>query len=284
MYTQEITRRHRTAFVIMLDRSASMQGRVRFGRMMMTKAEALAYTANTLVTELIDRCRRTDGVRNYYDIAIVGYGGDGVELLPEGEGFRSIEEFSRRAPLMSRIAFEEILPDGSVAMVEHSREQWVEPKAEGTTPMYEAMLRVRDLISEWCSREENRVSFPPIVINITDGEASDCSDAELLDICSQVRAVSTEDGNVLLLNIHITSSDALPSIIFPMADELLAVSRHARTLAECSSLMPDAFSEAIHSLKGAGAVPPYYGMGYNATVVELLSIINIGSRSITNMA
>lgn len=284
MYTQEITRRHRTAFVIMLDRSASMQGRVRFGRMMMTKAEAVAYTANALVTELIDRSRRTDGVRDYYDIAIVGYGGDGVEVLPDGDGFRSIEELSRHAPRMSRMAFEELLPDGSAAMVEHSREQWVEQKAEGTTPMYEAMLRVRDLLSEWCSKEENRESFPPIVINITDGEASDCSDAELLDISSQVRALSTSDGNVLLLNIHITSSDAMPSIIFPMADELLSASRHARTLAECSSLMPEAFSEAIHELKGAGAVPPYYGMGYNATIVELLSIINIGSRSITNMA
>ena len=284
MYTQEITRRHRTAFVIMLDRSASMQGRVRFGRMMMSKAEAVAYTANALVTELVDRSRRTDGVRNYYDIAIVGYGGDGVEVLPAGDGFRSIEEFARHAPRMSRMAFEELLPDGSATMVEHSREQWIEPKAEGTTPMYEAMLRVRDLLAEWCAKEENRESFPPIVINITDGEASDCSDAELFDICSQVRAIATEDGNVLLFNIHITLSDALPSIIFPMADELLAASRHARTLAECSSLMPEAFSQAIHALKGAGAVPPYYGMGYNATIVELLSIINIGSRSITNMA
>ena len=284
MYTQEITRRHRTAFVIMLDRSASMQGRVRFGRMMMTKAEAVAFTANALITELVDRSRRTDGVRNYYDIAIVGYGGDGVECLLAEDGFLPIDNLARHAPHLSRVAFEELLPDGTAAMVEHSREQWVEPKAEGTTPMYEAMLRVRDMLGEWCQREENRESFPPVVINITDGEASDCNDAELLDICSQLRSLSTEDGNVLLLNIHITSSDMLPSIIFPMADELLAASRHARTLAECSSIMPEAFSEAIHSLKGMGAVPPYYGMGYNATIVELLSIINIGSRSITNMA
>lgn len=283
MYTQEITRRHRTAFVVMLDQSASMQGRVRFGRMMMTKAEAVAFTANALVTELVDRSRRTDGVRNYYDVAIVGYGGDGVEILTT-DGFRSIEELARHAPRMKSVAFEELLPDGTAAMVEHSCEQWIEAKAEGTTPMYEAMLRVRDMLAEWCAKPENRESFPPIVINITDGEASDCSDSELLDICSQLRAVATDDGQVLLLNIHITSSDTLPSIIFPMADELLSASRHARTLAECSSIMPEAFSDAIHSLKGMGAVPPYYGMGYNATIVELLSIINIGSRSITNMA
>jgi len=39
----------------------------------------------------------------------------------------------------------------------------------------------------------------------------------------------------------------------------------------------------IVEMKGMGAVPPFYGMGYNASVIELLSIINIGSRSIMNM-
>ena len=184
---------------------------------------------------------------------------------------------------MKSISIETLLPDGTAAMVEHSRVAWVEPHAEGTTPMYEAMLRVRDLLAEWSGRSENRESFPPIVINITDGEPSDCNDGELLDICSQVRGITTDDGNVLLLNIHITTADSLPSIIFPMADELLAAGRQARVLAECSSIMPEAFAEAIHDLKGAGAMPPYYGMGYNATVAELLSIINIGSRSITRM-
>ncbi len=283
MYTQEITRRHRTAFVIMLDRSASMQGHVRFGRMMMTKAEAVAFTANALVSELVDRSRRTDGVRNYYDVAVVGYGNDSVDMLLGQSGWVSVDELALREPRMKSISVETLLPDGTAAMVEHSRVAWVEPHAEGTTPMYEAMLRVRDLLAEWCGKSENRESFPPIVINITDGEPSDCNDGELLDICSQVRAISTDDGNVLLLNVHITTADSLPSIIFPMADELLAAGRPARVLAECSSIMPEAFAEAIHDLKGAVAVPPYYGLGYNATVAELLSIINIGSRSITRM-
>lgn len=284
MYAQEITRRHRTAFVIMLDRSASMQGRVRFGRMMMSKAEAVAFTANALISELVDRSRRTDGVRNYYDVAVVGYGNDSVDMLLDEAGWLSVDALARREPRMSRISVETLMPDGTAAMVEHSRARWVEPHAEGTTPMYEAMLRVRDMVAEWCDKMENRESFPPIVINITDGEPSDCNDRELLDICSQVRGISTQDGNVLLLNIHITTSDTLPSVVFPMADELLSVGRSARVLAECSSIMPEAFAEAIHDLKGAGAVPPYHGMGYNATVAELLSIINIGSRSITRMA
>lgn len=69
MYTQEITRRHRAAFIIAIDRSGSMQELVHFGKTVLKKSEAVAYTANTLISELIDRCRRTDGMRNYYDMA-----------------------------------------------------------------------------------------------------------------------------------------------------------------------------------------------------------------------
>ena len=257
MYSQEITRRHRAAIVLMLDRSASMQGRVRFGRMMTTKAEAVAMTANMLITELIDRCLRTDALRNYFDVAVVGYGNDCVEQLLSEDGFVSVEALSRRAPRMGRVAFEEELPDGTAAMVEHSRPCWVDINAEGTTPMYEAMMKVRDMVEQWCAKPENRESFPPIVINITDGEPTDCDDNELRDICAQVRRVSTEDGQTLLLNVHICTDWTLPSIIFPMPDELIGAGRQARTLAECSSVMPSAFDDAIIELKGVGSVPPF---------------------------
>ena len=283
MYSQEITRRHRAAIVLMLDRSASMQGRVRFGRMIVTKAEAVAMTANMLITELIDRCRRTDALRNYFDIAVVGYGNDNVVQLLSEDGFVSVEALSQRTPRMGRIDIEEELPDGTAAMVEHSRPYWVDIDAEGTTPMYAAMMKVRDMVEQWCAKPENRESFPPIVINITDGEPTDCDDNELRDISAQVRRIATEDGETLLLNVHICTDWTLPSIIFPMPDELTGAGRQARTLAECSSIMPSAFDDAIIELKGMGAVPPFYGMGYNASVIELLSIINIGSRSIINM-
>jgi hypothetical protein len=251
--------------------------------MNITCAEAVTLMANALITELIYRCQRTDALRNYYDIAIVGYSNDEVELLLDQQGFISIEQLKQMAPERSNVAFEEELPDGSSAMVTHSITEWIKPKAEGTTPMYEAMLRVRDLVGKWCAEPDNRESFPPIVINITDGESSDCDDRELCDICSQIRRQSTADGNTLLLNIHISANNTIPSMVFPMAEELATADHYARTLAECSSIMPDVFNTAICQMKGAGATPPFFGMGYNASIIELLSIINIGSRSVSNM-
>lgn len=283
MYSQEITRRHRTAFVIVLDRSGSMQEQMRFGRTMQTKATILSRTASALITELIDRCRRTDALRNYYDIAVVGYGNDSVDMLLGGESFISVEELERHQPPFTTTTAEEHLPDGTWAMVEHRSVEWFQPKAEGNTPMYEAMMRVREMVAEWCLQPENRDSFPPVVIHITDGEASDCDDRELIDICSQIKQTATNDGNTLLLNIHISTNEQLPAKVFPMPDEMALANHYARTLADCSSIMPEPFNEPICALKGMTATPPFIGMGYNASIIELLSIINIGSRSATNM-
>lgn len=283
MYSQEITRQHRTAFILALDRSGSMQESVRFGKKVMSKAEAVSIIANALITELIDRCRRTDSLRNYYDVAVVGYSNDNIEMLLGRDGMLSIDDLSRISPRRRTLSNEEQLSEQNSAIFQHSLDEWFTPHAEGNTPMYEAMLRVRDLAKEWCEKSENRQSFPPVVINITDGEASDCDDNELRDICEQIKRIATDDGNVLLINIHISTDSTLPAIIFPMAEELTGAGRYSRLLAECSSIMPSAFDSAICEMKGRGATPPFFGMGYNASIIELLSMVNIGSRSVTNM-
>lgn len=283
MYSQEITRRHRTAFVIAIDQSGSMQERVRFGRHEMSKAAAVARITNSLLTELVDRSTRTDGVRNYYDVAVVGYSGDDVRMLLDEDGFVAVDRLARRRPQTETLYSEETLPDGSAMLSGHSMHQWFLPQAAGKTPMYEALLRVRDLLAAWCARNENRASFPPVAINITDGEASDCTDDELRRVCSQIRRLSTDDGAALLFNIHISTDSSSPAMVFPMPDEIARANPYARLLAECSSIMPEPFDEAVREFKGAGAMPPFYGMGYNTSIIELLSIINIGSRSITSI-
>ena len=283
MYNQEITRKHRAAFVLLLDRSMSMQQIVRFGHMVATMSEVVAYTANTLITEFIDRCRRSDGIRDYYDVAVLGYCNHRVENLLSEDGFISIKKLADRMPRITNVAFESELDDGSRLLTNHRQHRWVEPLAEGNTPMYEALLHARNLVEEWCEQEQNQESFPPIVINITDGEPTDCTDNDLLDVCTLIKRTATANGNTLLINIHICSNNNLQSTIFPMPEELTRASDKVRLLADCSSTMPQALDTAIHELKGLGAMPPYIGLGYNATVVELLSMINIGSRSITQI-
>ncbi len=280
MYTQSITRSHRTAFVLAIDSSGSMAERIRFEGRETSKAEAVARVADRLLFELVERARRTDGIRDYYDIALVGYGAEGTRpLLGDGPGFRPITEVASFARPRTAERREYRLPDGTAALLDEVPvPQWIEPCARGETPMYEALLEVRDLVAGWIARPDHAGSFPPVVFNITDGEASDCTDEELQEVCTQIRALHTDDGAVLLVNIHLASDDRERPLLFPTADERDCGNRYATLLYDCSSEMPALFEPAIRALRGGTA--PYRGMSYNASLQELVAILNIGSISI----
>ena len=53
MYTQSITRNHRTAFILAIDGSGSMAESILFRGRCMTKAEAVATITNDLLLSLI---------------------------------------------------------------------------------------------------------------------------------------------------------------------------------------------------------------------------------------
>ncbi len=64
----------------------------------------------------------------------------------------------------------------------------------------------------WTSQHAN--SFPHIVINITDGEQTDCQPDQLLEKVYQLHQNKTHYGKTLLFNVHISASTE-QSVIFP---------------------------------------------------------------------
>lgn len=282
MYSQSITRTHRTAFVVLVDGSGSMGEEILFRGIRISKAKAVSMIANELLFELIERARRTEGIRDYYDVALYGYSGDNEvrSLLDGGDEMISIDELARRPHGMTRQTLELRLPDGSAALREMQTPEWIAPHAAGNTPMIEALRTARDLVARWIAREENYQSFPPIVFNITDGEASDCDREALLDIASQIRSLRTAEGEVLLVNIHISSNTLVPSCTFPASSEELAGNRYATLLYEASSPMPSHFEPLICEMKQHWAKGPFRGMSYNTSIHELALMLNIGSISI----
>ncbi len=282
MYTQSITRNHRTAFILLLDGSGSMAEAVRFRGQEMTKAEAVAAITNDLLFELIERARRSDGVRDYYDIAVVGYSGNNKvrTLLPGGERIISVAKLAAQECPVRHEVVEHRLPDGSIALREIPAPAWIAPCAVGQTPMGEAFREARDLAANWVTRIDNAESFPPVVFNITDGEATDVEDEELRALAEEIRSLRTTDGNVLLINIHIAADDTSRPVFFPSSEEAAYPNRYAALLYDCSSVMPEVFNEAIREVKGPGAQPPFRGMSYNASAAELIAMLNIGSISL----
>lgn len=282
MYTQSITRTHRTAFVLLIDGSGSMAEEICFRGKRTTKAEAVASITNGLLFELIERARRNDGVRDYYDIAVWTYSGNDevYSLLPEGRKMISVAELAAREVPMRREIIEYRMPDGSTALREIPAPAWVTPEASGQTPMYQALDQAAELLDAWCRNPLHAESFPPTVFNITDGEATDCDDEELRAVAERLRSLRTCDGEVLLINIHIAPGDARQTVFFPSEEEADYPSRYARLLYDCSSPMPEVFNEAIRDAKGPGAMPPFRGMSYNASPEQLIAMLNIGSISV----
>lgn len=282
MYTQSITRSHRTAFILLIDGSGSMAEEILYHGRRMTKAEAVASITNGMLFELVERARRNDGVRDYYDIAVLSYSGNDevYSLLPDGREMIPVAELAAREMPTRREVIEYRMPDGTPALREIPAPAWIAPEAAGQTPMYQALDRAREIAEAWCRNPDHAGSFPPTVFNITDGEATDCDEEELRHICQQLRAVRTCDGNVLLVNIHIAPGDARQAVFFPTEEEASYPNRYARLLYECSSPMPEVFNEAIREAKGPGALPPFRGMSFNASPEQLIAMLNIGSISV----
>lgn len=159
MYTQSITRNHRTAFILAIDGSGSMAESILFRGRCMTKAEAVATITNDLLFELVERARRSDGVRDYYDIAVVGYSGDDEvrSLLPGGEDLVPVSALAAQEMPVHTEVIEHRLPDGSIALREIPAPAWIKPLSAGQTPMCEALRRVRDIAA---GDTERPVFFP----------------------------------------------------------------------------------------------------------------------------
>jgi hypothetical protein len=81
-YTAAIDRPNPAAFVFLIDQSGSMEEKLDTGQ---SKADFVADVLNKTIYQLIIRCTRADGVRNYFDIGVLAYGGNGVSSGFGGE-------------------------------------------------------------------------------------------------------------------------------------------------------------------------------------------------------
>lgn len=282
MYSARITRLNPTAFIFLIDRSGSMEEKMQFGTTAMTKADAVAMVTNMLIRELLNRCRREEGILNYFDIAAIGYSADeATMLLGDHYNFVKPSELAMAKCKKRSFTREWILPNGDSSITTDELKYWIEPRAEGSTPMRSALEQSLILASRWCRR--NPKSYPPTIFNITDGEASD-GDYELITgIASQIKSLSTNDGNALLININMSSGEDSEAVIFPTSPAELPGGRYSRMLYDMSSEMPVEYNDPIRNIRGKDSNPPYRGMSCNTSISDLITMLNVGSRSINKM-
>lgn len=76
MYSAEVSRTNPTLFVFLVDQSLSMSDTMTDGSVAQPKMAFVADAINQLLSALAIRCAKDDGVRDYFSIAVIGYGNE----------------------------------------------------------------------------------------------------------------------------------------------------------------------------------------------------------------
>jgi hypothetical protein len=271
-YTAEISRTNPSCFIFLIDRSGSMSDS--FSSNGRRKADGVADAINRLLQNLIIRCAKEEGVRDYFHVAVIGYG---AQVGPAFSGpltGRDLVPISEIAEMPARIEERtRKVDDGAGGLVDQTVRMpiWFDPVANGGTPMCQAISQAQDLARRWI--DQHPTCFPPTVIHITDGESTDGDPSELMRGLTSVGSV---DGDVLLFNVHISSNPMATPIAFP----------------DSSVRLPDQYAEVL--FRGASPLTPFMcsvareqgitvsegarGFVLNGDLVLVIQALDIGTR------
>lgn len=269
MYTAEISRSNPSCFLFLIDQSGSMADS--FGAS--SKAQSVADAINRLLQNLIIKCAKSEGIRDYYYVGVIGYGNyvgaafsgslSGKELVPISEiannPFR-IEERTKK------------VPDGAGGLVDQTVKFpiWFDPTANGGTPMCNAMAKANSILTQWLSEHPN--CFPPVVIHITDGESTD-GDPSLA--MQELRELSSFDGNLLLFNLHISNST--DKIVFPESTDKLP-DEYAKMLFHGASYLTPFMRSVANQEHELNLSDGAKGFVLNADLTLVIQALDIGTR------
>ena len=237
-----------------------------------TKAKEAALAVNRILEELVIAGRAGEVIRDRCHVSVIGYGNQ-VEQVVNGmisEVASSVIEFKK---------VKKSIPNGAggIVPVEVEVPVWLQPEANNGTPMHEAFERAAEIVQRWC--DDKLDGFPPIVINVTDGDANypDLT----TDAAKKVMNLHTTDGDVLIFNIHIANNKR--QVIFPPSTAQFAGDGLAEFLFNISSVLPESLREAA-TTADLSTEPGARCFVYNADPVTMIKILNFGSLGVTQVA
>jgi len=268
-YRRRIDRLNPGLIIVLVDQSDSMAELINGGRV--SKAQAVAEQINTLLYELILRCVNTprEPPRAYFYVSVIGYStaGDGESTvepaltIASSDGAISTTDLAA-SPL--RVESRTGAHGGAI-----NAPVWVEPVSRGGTPMCGALDRAGRLAASWVARHPS--AFPPVVVNLSDGEATDGDPAVW---AGRLRSLSTADGHLLLFNLNMSAESGTTSL-FPSDADFLA-SKYATKLFQMSSPLPSSMVD-IARAQGIAVRPDARGFAFNADIKALTLFLNVGT-------
>src|SRR5579862_5295596 len=148
LYSAEITRANPSCFLFVVDQSASML-EVAHGH---TKAQAAADVINRSLWYLVIKCTKSKGVRDYYQVGVLGYGGSVASAFSGALAGRDLVPVSEiaNAPVRIEDRYRKV-QDGAGALVEERIRLpiWFDAVGNNGAPMCSALNQAHGILSRW---------------------------------------------------------------------------------------------------------------------------------------
>lgn len=271
-YSAEISRFSPTCFLFLVDQSSSMLEPFG-GKKETSKAQGVADAINRLLQNLVLNSAKSDGIRDYFHVGVIGYGGRAAPAFSAklaGRGLVPIGEIANNPVRIEQRTRK--LDDGAGGIREQKFKfpVWLEPLAQGKTPMCQALQLAQGLVKQFLGLFPQ--CYPPLVLNLTDGAATDGKPEPLADA---LRGLASADGNVLLFNAHLSDKEMHP-IEFPDREEGLP-DDYSRSLFRMSSVLPPGLQK-IAKADGFAVSPSSRGFVFNADLVSVIRFMDIGTK------
>lgn len=265
-YSQRINQGQPGLILISLDQSGSMSDLYGNG----SKADEAAMAVNRVIYEIQEASQKGEKIVNRCMLVVVGYG-QSIEPVVAGH-ISQLAENPIEVKMVKKMVSDQA---GGLVEIDWEIPIWVEPKAENGTPMAEAFEKAYELAEQWI--EGHPDNFPPIVINITDGEPNDMS--RTMKAAQNLMSLATNDGKLLLFNAHISNKTVgeiqLPNNRAGLSDNL------AKFLFDISSELPAPLMSAAEKV-GFAPQAGARGCVFNAKSETLIKLLNFGTTRLTS--
>ena len=283
-YTADISRLNPACFLFLIDQSGSMTQALA-GQPGQRKMDQAAAAINRILDTMVQRCSQGMDVLDYFHIGVIGYftdqrGNSAISsVFPETtleQPFLTVSEVADVAELEER---QVKVNDGAGGLVDVMQQVpvWLVPFAQYGTPMCGALNVAQRALETWIGRYPS--SYPPIVINVSDGAASD---GHPESHAQSVMGLSTSDGNTLLFNVHLSEVPAAP-IQYPGREDVLPQNdEFAALLFRMSSVLPES-SRAQATVLDLPISEESRGYVFNADMTALVQFLDIGTRAASSL-
>lgn len=248
-----------------------------------TRAEMAATAVNRCIMEIVKKCEHMEAVKDRCSLVVIGYGaptkcpkagGQAAYIMLGGK----ISEVAKQKLRTDTTIKKQKISDGAGGLMDGETQFhldiWIEPYVEGSTPMDQAFLKAEEVASKWILEYPN--NFPPVVVNVTDGEPSDPAAAE--KAANSLMGVATSDGNLLLFNVHYTDSGN--ETVFPNSESQFA-SSFGKLMFRISSEIPSTLLPSAQEAGFENAKQGCRALVVNGHTTDMIKLINFGSSVAT---